>query len=115
MCRKEEHVCRKEYFEYCTMMWGTSKYLFYIGDFDTEYPGRKQMEENNNTEGNRRPGNVLQVLVAVYLLYTSWSLMDAAAATQGKERLLIILAIVLFVVCGLLLLVKNVIATIRKK
>ena len=44
------------------------------------------MEENNNTEGNRRPGNVLQVLVAVYLLYTSWSLMDAAAATQGKER-----------------------------
>lgn len=73
------------------------------------------MEENNNTGENRRPGNVLQVLVAVYLLYTSWSLMDAAAATQGKERLLIILAIVLFVVCGLLLLVKNVIATIRKK
>ena len=71
--------------------------------------------EKEGTDGKRRSSALLQVLVGAYLLYTSWSLKDAAMTMQGKERVLIIAAIVIFTVSGIILLGKNLRSFAEKK
>ncbi len=72
----------------------------------SDLSGASSMEEES-TGGNRRLSRLLQILVGAYLLYTSWSLKDAVSETQGKERVLIIVAIVFFTVSGIILLIRN--------
>ncbi len=81
----------------------------------------KQVEEDERTEEGKRAKEdnstrgLLQILVGMYLLYTCWSLKDAASASHGKEKVLIIAAIILFAVSGVFLLGKNLRSMLKSK
>lgn len=55
---------------------------------------------NNRRNGDTKIGLTLRVVVAVYVLYLAYGLIQGFGETSGNDRILIAIAIIVFVVSG---------------
>ena len=67
--------------------------------------GLGDMKEQGSSDNNRRSGDTkagltLRILVAVYVLYLAYGLIQGFGETSGNDRIFISIAIVIFVVAG---------------
>lgn len=56
--------------------------------------------DNNKRNGDTRIGLTLRVVVAVYVLYLAYGLIQGFGETSGNDRIFIGIAIIIFVVAG---------------
>ena len=78
----------------------------------------QEQEQNQTVEKVKLPTKVtltIRVLVGGYLLYTAYSLIDAFKTNTGKEQLFFGVFMLLFVVCGIFLVVHGVRGLINGK
>lgn len=88
---------------------------------DTEKQDIDETEQAvDDTNGNRRNGDTkvgltLRVLVAVYVLYLAYGLIQGFGETSGNDRIFIAAAIVIFVIAGGAILILSAKKLIRKE
>lgn len=56
--------------------------------------------DNNRKNGDTRVGLTLRVVVALYVLYLAYGLIQGFGETSGNDRILIAIAIIIFIVAG---------------
>lgn len=60
----------------------------------------KQDSDNNRRSGDTRVGLTLRVVVALYVLYLAYSLIQGFGETSGNDRIFIAIAIIIFIAAG---------------
>ena len=60
----------------------------------------KQDGGNNIRSGDTQVGLTLRVVVALYVLYLAYGLIQDFGETSGNDRILIAIAIIIFIVAG---------------
>ena len=60
----------------------------------------KQDGDNNRRSGDTQVGLTLRVVGALYVLYLAYGLIQGYGETSGNDRILIAIAIVIFIVAG---------------
>ena len=60
----------------------------------------KQDGDNNRSSGDTQVGRTLRVVVALYVLYLAYGLIQGFGETSGNDRILIAIAIIIFIVAG---------------
>ena len=60
----------------------------------------KQGGDNNRRSGDTQVGLTLRVVVALYVLYLAYGLIQGFGETSGNDRILIAIAIIIFIVAG---------------
>ena len=60
----------------------------------------KQDGDNNRRSGDTQVGLTLRVVVALYVLYLAFGLIQGFGETSGNDRILIAIAIIIFIVAG---------------
>ena len=60
----------------------------------------KQGGDNNRKSGDTQVGLTLRVVVALYVLYLAYGLIQGFGETSGNDRILIAIAIVIFIAAG---------------
>lgn len=57
-------------------------------------------KDNNKRNGDTKVGLTLRIVVAVYVLYLAYGLIQGLGATSGNDRILIAIAIIVFIAAG---------------
>ena len=60
----------------------------------------KQGGNNNRKSGDTQVGLTLRVVVALYVLYLAYGLIQGFGETSGNDRIFIAISIIIFVVAG---------------
>lgn len=60
----------------------------------------KQDGDNNRRSGDTQVGLTLRVVVALYVLYLAYGLIQGFGETSGNDRILIAIAIIIFIAAG---------------
>lgn len=60
----------------------------------------KQGGDNNRKSGDTQVGLTLRVVVAMYVLYLAYGLIQGFGETSGNDRIFIAIAIVIFIAAG---------------
>ncbi len=72
-------------------------------------------DNNNRRKGDTKVGLTLRILVAVYVLYLAYGLIQGFGETTGNDRILIAIAIGIFLVAGGAILILSAKKLIRKE
>lgn len=72
-------------------------------------------DNNNRRKGDTKVGLTLRALVAVYVLYLAYGLIQGYGETTGNDRIFIAVAIVVFVAAGGAILILSAKKLIRKE
>lgn len=72
-------------------------------------------ETGNRRKGDTKVGLTLRILVAVYVLYLAYGLIQGFGETSGNDRIFIAIAIAIFVVAGGAILILSGRKLIRKE
>lgn len=70
---------------------------------------------NNRRKGDTKVGLTLRILVAAYVLYLAYGLIQGFGETAGNERIFIAIAIVIFLIGGGAILILSARKLIRKE
>lgn len=60
----------------------------------------KQDSDNSRRSGDTRVGLTLRVVVALYVLYLAYGLIQGFGETTGNDRIFIAIAIIVFIAAG---------------
>ncbi|MDE7199666.1 MAG: hypothetical protein K2O15_12405 [Lachnospiraceae bacterium] len=72
-------------------------------------------DNSNRRKGDTKVGLTLRILVAVYVLYLAYGLIQGFGETTGNDRILIAIAIGIFLVAGGAILILSAKKLIRKE